>query len=53
MHIKVGIVTGWSLDLGAEKCGKATSLASMRADKAVLEAVARSWSNWDTDLKHR
>ena len=43
-------MTGWSLELGAEKCG---SLASMRADKAVLEAVGGSWSTWDTDLKHR
>lgn len=44
---------GWSLDLGADEYGKAMTLAIRRADKVMLEAMAKSLLGLDTDLKHR
>lgn len=44
---------GWSLDLGADEYGKAMTLAIRRADKVMLEAMAKSLLDLATDLKHR
>lgn len=41
---------GWSLDLGADEYGKAMTLAIRRADKVMLEAMAKSLLDLDTDF---
>ena len=43
---------GWSLDSGADKYVKGMTEATRRAEKVMLESVARSLLELDKDLRN-